>query len=355
MADDDDDDDEMPNLTDDQFRQLFNGVRGGRNPKLETTQPSDWRTFEKQFLLTAANKEWTDQKKRQELFLCMEGEAAQVVRDIDCFPANPGADLFDGVLARYRERFLTAPASQLARLDFRNAKQGDDQTALAWHGALRDLFLSAHPGEEVDGPHGQELRETFIWGLKEPEDRSLIWERAPATYAECLTAAQTRESTREMIRATQPEAAGAAAPATGRVAEGHILAISEGCFECGQTGHYRKECQFPWDAIKLMSRYKLQNLESLMDYARRNNGDAPNAHSRFGASRNSGRNQRGSHQRKANGRQDVKARRGRPPSGYNRGDGRVQTISAEEPQEDPNDGGDEDQEYDAPSATEAEN
>ena len=215
---------------------------------------SDWLVWKKQFNLHCKMAKWDDLRQRQELFTAMEGKAAKVVADIEV-EVLPS---IEWALEMYEDRFATRADSQLAKSEFTLARQTDDESILEWHARLRELFLRAYPGVHVDSTGmGDQLREMFISGLKDPEVSAYVWDKEAKTYNRALVFAEVKRAIQLKIQgrsadATTPKIQALQEESEEEGEERMVAAFYKkpgardykdgNCHICHQAGHLKRAC-----------------------------------------------------------------------------------------------------------------
>ncbi len=196
----------------------------------------EWRTWRKQYNHAVAINGWDNARQLHEIAGSMDGSAALSVDDIDPAVNNmTPAQLLDA----YELRFLPEAAGQLARTEFKGARQNVGETILQWHSRVRGLFTRAYPqGNVHDDRH---LIETFYEGLVDAPVRRYVFDAHPATFAAALTVAQNKSATEAFM------AKGNAPPP--------INALDNGvCWHCEQAGHQKRDCRIYAKIKKELSR-----------------------------------------------------------------------------------------------------
>lgn len=208
---------------------------------LSSRSARDWRNWRLHFEDVARINGWNNQRQKREIRTSMEGEAFDCVKDIDVEDANLTPA---NVLDRYEARFVVEAASQLARSEFVTAKQGADESVLAWHGRLRELYLRAYPNRANDLNADLMIVDRFVLGLSNPEIKREVIKSHPDTFQAALESAQARVADYAVMiqeKLVQAPAAGngngvhAMGPGLGRGRTGT-------CHFCEQTGHFVREC-----------------------------------------------------------------------------------------------------------------
>lgn len=210
-------------------------TRGKRLTPLSSANPDDWIAWRGTFEKVALLNNWNDDTQRNQIAAAMEGVARRMVGDI---PTNAG--LPAALLDAYQMRFLPAAQSRLAVIQFRQAKQKEDESEIEYHVRLRELFSRAYPAEDVEA--SILLRETYTLGLKNTQILDHVYTTAPATYAACLTAATNKAAVLSVI-ATQTGGGGGGR----RAHQGGAHAVDfeasvGGCWECGAKDHFKRAC-----------------------------------------------------------------------------------------------------------------
>jgi hypothetical protein len=196
-----------------------------------------WRRY---FTTAVETYRMGDERRRQELQMAMEGDAARVTADIDIF-----AGTFEDVLRLYEEKFITPAGTELAESEFTAARQLPDESVLQFHARCRELFDRAYPTQdrEGDGLAAKHLRRQFVWGLANRKVTDYVWDQRPATYARCLELAQAKLSAFEIAKVMRPGASGGRLQAMsrqGQAGEGEKRATK--CWGCQEEGHVVRDC-----------------------------------------------------------------------------------------------------------------
>ena len=207
----------------------------------------DWLVFKRHFQAYAQLNGYNDQEQRLALAGCMVGKAALATLDIDVTAnINNVPPTINAVIQLYEARFLPAAASQLSRVRFDQARQGTSESILDYHSRLRSLYNQAYPNNADDTL----LIRRFVMGLRKKELRMQAMRDRPATYAAALVSAQNESSVLQLVKVTEL----GAAPAGEEPME--IGAINQArrpqpppqnqvkgtCHFCGQTGHWKRNC-----------------------------------------------------------------------------------------------------------------
>ena len=224
-----------------------NQGQGKKVPQLESTNPIDWKTWRQRFQTIVTIAGWNDLRARRELFAAMTGSAAKIVADIAIedpaggVPAGAVARTLDLVLTDYEARFVTTEASDQAEADFELAQQMTDESLLEWHARLRDLYLRAFPGADLDvGPGGRTLRKRFTAGLDSKDVRIHVYDQRPDNYNDCLNHAMRKQATLLLEKGNEKKGKSSA----------HVAAIGKPrstigpneCYFCHGQGHFLSDC-----------------------------------------------------------------------------------------------------------------
>jgi hypothetical protein len=192
-------------------------------------------------IATIAN--WSDLRRRQELYASMGGAAARVVSDI--LVEDPTARRWTHVEmeAAYEARFVTQAASDQARADFSRAVQLPEESILEWHSRARDLFSRAYPGADpAMDPAGQMLRDQFTSGLDQSAIKEHVYDSRPKTYGACLDAAQAKTATLFlMVGKSGKSAKGVHAVGSSAASSGN-KSKRPSCYFCNNPNHFQRDC-----------------------------------------------------------------------------------------------------------------
>jgi len=233
------------------LQRLQTDTKGQRRVPLFATSDNarEWLTWRRRFEMIADAHKWSDEQRRQELFIGMTGDAAASVADIDVMAqptrANPnrGYATIQEVLAAYEARFMTQADSDAARAEFLTARQLSSESILAWHSRLRDLFSRAFQGEDINqGASGYLGRERFILGLDNASIREHTLNERPSTYQEALKVAENRMASLKMLQADRKKGLHALPGPSSRETSASAYPPQEGgCFICDGP-HFAREC-----------------------------------------------------------------------------------------------------------------
>jgi hypothetical protein len=171
------------------------------------------------------------------MLAAMDGEASIATASID-----PDGITFAAMLTAYEGCFITQAGSELAESEFNAAKQLPDETILMFHARVRELFTRAYPNEATEGNGlARHLRKNFTWGLDNTHITTYVWDRRPATYAECLQLAQEKHSTQVIADERKKSGSRGGVHAMGPP-QGQGSSTEPTCWGCGQTGHVLRNC-----------------------------------------------------------------------------------------------------------------
>jgi hypothetical protein len=203
-------------------------------------------TWKRYFLLAVGTHNMTDERRRQELAMAMEGHAARVTATIDVFTGT-----FEEVLKRYEGKFITPAGSELAETEFNGAHQLPDEDVLQYHARCRELFDRAYPTQESegDGLAARNLRKIFVWGLSNRRVSDYVWDQRPRTYDLCLELAQNKLSALDIAKNRKLPSSGSRLQAMNRGNPGRGNDGDKGekkatvrCWICGEGDHIMRDC-----------------------------------------------------------------------------------------------------------------
>lgn len=208
----------------------------------DASNPRKWLEWRRRFEAIARGALWDDEHKKREMFAAMVGPASAAIHDIP-YENTPGYQrTFREIADLYEARFVNRAASNAARTDFNRAQQQPQETLLEWHGRLRDLFVRAYPNHPgVDqGELGTNLRERFAVGLESASIQEYVLDKDPATYADCLTDAETKSNT--LVKMKDMSQVAAALHAIQQVKKPIPRDAGGACYYCYRDGHFKIEC-----------------------------------------------------------------------------------------------------------------
>ena len=223
-----------------QIADLLAAARPGRKVEpLTSADPQDWIAWRDSFEITVGINNWGHQRARRELAAAMQGEAKRAVIDIDIQADAHAADVVL-LLNIYEARFVTAAAGDLARAEFREAKQKEEETILQWHARLRQLYIRAYPNLNAAAINASlDLRDAFILGLSDAQVKQDTWRARPLTFAAALTTAGNCHAGMIVLKQatgmTEIKQEPIGAMAQPRPFQGR-------CWTCNRTGHRSNAC-----------------------------------------------------------------------------------------------------------------
>ncbi len=121
--------------------------RGIRAPELDVVDFPKWRTCGERFITTVKINGWIHAQARQEMSVCISGEARDVSAGIDLVPADAihrGMD-YKLVLQEIEALIIPALDSDMTWAQLVSAKQEPNEDILKWHSQIRVLWMRAHP------------------------------------------------------------------------------------------------------------------------------------------------------------------------------------------------------------------
>ena len=153
-------------------------------PKLDSTEPSDWRAFRFSLERAVAANGYDDARAIEEVIACMVGPAKKAIMHL------PTA----GTLVRYLDSiehlFVSPSASVLARSEFYRARQEVSESVADFHGRLREIYRNAYPEDRERLNTRPDLIHRFAHHLRDPILARLTAQSMPATFDEALRRAQ---------------------------------------------------------------------------------------------------------------------------------------------------------------------
>ena len=223
------------------------GAGGGRGNRrltvFNSADGSEWRVWRRNFLTIATINGWDDQRGRREISAAMEGAAARAVAELGPDDYATQAAMLDA----YELRFLPEAAGQLARAEFKNASQTNQESLLQWHTRLREIFSRAFPARVVAAD--QHLIETFMDGMVDVNIQRHVMDLHPATFIAALHNAQSKQATEACL--TRNKARGGLHnigttsgnnPSVGAIGRGNP-ATKGNCWFCQSPSHVRADCE----------------------------------------------------------------------------------------------------------------
>jgi len=165
-------------------------------PKFGNRQDEDWLTYRQQFEHITSLNQMTENEIKLALAGSITGSAAATISDIQVNdPTKNGAGLLDA----YEARFLPASASELAKVTFEAATQMPKETALSFHGRVRNLYNRAYTRDRNE----EHMTRRYILGLRSKEVREMVMRARPQNYEAALYAAQNENAVRHVTTLTQ--------------------------------------------------------------------------------------------------------------------------------------------------------
>lgn len=179
-----------------QFQQLMAQMHRGRKvDPFFSGDAVDWMAWRDHFVVVARINGWGNTRQRREIATAMSGQARLYVASINIGDLGANVQPAEGLLDAYEARFCPAAAGDLARVMLRDARQTEDESVLHWHARARHLYRRAYPAMLPAAVEAsQDLRDSYILGLRNDKVRGETWRARPATYELCLTHATNNEA-----------------------------------------------------------------------------------------------------------------------------------------------------------------
>lgn len=218
---------------------------GGRDnkklPVLSDNTPTAWRCWLRNFKIICRINKWSDLRMRQELASSMTGLAAASVSNLEAEPVDdygrPLPYSIDELIAAYHDRFIPEAECELAQHKFRGVRQMEQETVLAFHVRVRDLYAQAEPTKSEDS---KECINAFALGLAEDSVRERLWEERPKTYNEVLVRAGNLTAAKATMLMRKMEDKGQYMQSL------NAINMTEGtgplCWTCGGGDHLQRQC-----------------------------------------------------------------------------------------------------------------
>ena len=208
-----------------------------------SSENEDWAVFRANFEQIRAFYGYPNEAACRALASCMRKDAARAIADIPVVSADPDNPiLISTLLDEYEQRFLPAASSAAAQSKYEISRMLSNETILAWHGRVRDLFGRAYPGQEPQT--SRNLIRRFALGIKHQSVKNHVLINNPTLFHEALTLAQNAYSVLESgAILTHGPVTRAAPVARSQEEPMEIGAISDPCYKCGKFGHWAKFCR----------------------------------------------------------------------------------------------------------------
>ncbi len=236
----------------------------------ELTSGESWMNFKAHFRLTAEAKRniWTPKTAKINLALAMRKAAAECVHDIDPLDDTKYPD-FEALLKAYDERFLPSANTELLKLQADQAKQGINESLLAWSTRYSQLFRRAYPDTWKEKE--EDMTRHFIYHLRNQKVVKDVIRREPTNYQEALLFAQKESALVDVTEGTRmTNWTRFNKPTEGINAtinhEDQAIAIVDRktarCHYCNNVGHFKKECRKFSEAVKAKMKARMTNQRS---------------------------------------------------------------------------------------------
>ena len=162
-----------------------------------TGKDTDWLAWKATYLRVAELNDWDEEEKRKQILASMEGLAMRLVQTIKV--DAPVKLTSDQILTAYENRFLPPAAGQLAREDFREARQRRSESVNAWHTRISEIFARAYPARDIETD--SQLIEQYVGGFYHPTVQERTFVTNPTTMTEALNTATSMVAAVRLINA----------------------------------------------------------------------------------------------------------------------------------------------------------
>ena len=187
--------------------------------------------------LVASTCKWDDQAKLVNVATCLRGIASRFYRS--CTPQQRSS--YNELVTALRSRFTPVHIQSVQSSIFHEWRQHANETVDDYAQDLRRLFhraySSAHSGGEAKAMGKSVLAYQFIAGLVDRLKAKMVGRNG--TFEELLVQARFEEARVKNINSSQ----GGFHTAAGQQSQKQLLQKkTRGCFSCGGTGHYARDC-----------------------------------------------------------------------------------------------------------------
>ena len=229
-------------------------------PIFKKEEGEDFLIFEQKFRAYATLQKLTDENKKLNLFMALEGEAASLARIFG--PNTPvfTSNNFDAYFTELKLIFSTRAASEAAKSKFESRKQKKGENCQTYAANKMALWLTAYP---TNNDKSLLIRE-YIRGLTDTRVQERVVLQGSDDFQVAVNYASDMEAGFEYISTLQntssrqadpPRATKAPTPEEAIDLSAMLAAVktlqrdrfgryvqNDNCHKCGQSGHWKNEC-----------------------------------------------------------------------------------------------------------------